>query len=109
MNTKTGYLSLFLMIGFISWYFFTKGNNEGSFKTRMEHIEETQKILNDSVTKLKTATASRDEKLRTALQENMHIVDTLNASLAKINVNSKEIDNQIETNKKTIHELWDNN
>jgi hypothetical protein len=107
MNNKTGYLSLLLVIGFISWYFFTKG--DAGIKTRMEHIENAQKMLNDSVTRLTTATINRDEKLRTALQENMHIVDTLNASLAKINVSSKEIDNQIETNKKTIHELWDNN
>jgi methyl-accepting chemotaxis protein len=107
MNNKTGYLSLLLVIGFISWYLFTKG--DAGFKTRMEHIENVQKTLNDSVSRLKTATANRDEKLRTALQANMHIVDTLNASLAKINVRSKEIDDQIETNKKTIHELWDTN
>jgi hypothetical protein len=107
MNNKTGYLALLLVIGFISWYFFTKGDD--GFKTQMDHIEIAQDTLNDRVTKLKTTTANRDEKLRTALQVNMHIVDTLNASLAKINVSSKEIDDQIETNKKTINELWDNN
>ena len=109
MNNKIGYASLILVIGFMAWYFYSKGVSDAKFKTQMDTIEQARKNLEDTVNILKTNTANRDEKLRMTLQKNMSIIDTLNSSLAKVNASSKEIDNQIETNKQTINELWNNN
>ena len=109
MNNKINYALLILVIGFVAWYFYSKNTSDANFKTQMDNIEQARKNLEDTVNTLKTNTANHDEKLRMALQKHITLLDTLNSSLSKVNTRSKEIDHQIETNKKTINELWNNN
>lgn len=108
-NPKILYLILAVLTVGIGWYLINQSRNNDKFKAQIDKIDQSRKSLEDSVAVLKNATFDRDEKLKTALHRNAEIMDTLNTSLQKINSNSKAIDDQIETNKKTIDELWKNN
>jgi uncharacterized protein HemX len=109
MEKILNYITLALILGAGAWYYFDRQSQQASFKKQLDKIEQTRLNLEDSITKLRTYTISRDTMLQDAIQENNKIVDQLNQSLKKVNANTSIIDKKIQDNKSKIDNLWNEN
>jgi hypothetical protein len=103
------YVTLALLLGAGCWYYFDRKSQELDFQKRLDQIELTRLNLEDSISKLKVYTTQRDSVLQHAIQNNNIIIQHLNSSLKKINASSKQIDGEIQKNKVSIDNLWNEN
>lgn len=103
------YVTMAILVLFISFYFYGLGKQDEKFKSQIEEIRKVRKELTDSIKSITMRTQIRDEELRNVLKRDLEIIDTLNVTLQKLNKSSKAIENKIEENKKTIDDLWDQN
>ncbi len=109
MEKILNYITLALILGAGAWYYFDRQSQQASFKKQLDKIEQTRLNLEDSITKLRTYTISRDTMLQDAIQENNKIVNQLNQSLKKVNASTSIIDKKIQDNKSKIDNLWNEN
>lgn len=108
MNKYIRYAGIALLIIFLGWVLYDRHEQNEDVKAQLNKIDSARQSLEDSVNVIKTNTADRDERLRSSLQNSMETVDTLNASLKKVNASSDAINAQIENQKQTINDLWSN-
>lgn len=97
-----------VLAAFMLFYFYQQGKEDAVFREKIRQIEQVRKSLEDSVQILKQKTAERDERLRKLILRDLEIIDTLNHTLKKLNIGSKEIERKIEQHKSKIDILWKN-
>lgn len=109
MNNRSPNIIFIAMALTAAYLIFSQFRHETRVKDQLREIESIRKALQDSVSILKKTTARRDRDLREAIRRDMELVDTLNATLSRLNRSSREIDIKIELNKKAIDRLWNDN
>ena len=109
MDRTIIYILAAVLAIFIGWQFYVEGKQDAEFTQKIAQIENARKVLEDSIVALKAITTIRDEKLRAVIVRDMEIMDTLNVTLKRLNSNSKAIENKIDTQIKTLDDLWNDN
>lgn len=109
MKNRSKDIAFAIVIFVVAYLAYAQIHQDNNARRHIKEIQTIRMALQDSVSVLKSSTARRDNELRDMIRRDMELIDTLNATLSRLNKSSKDIDHKIKINKKMIDQLWKEN